>query len=167
MDEDEADFDIAPSQNLVPPHTHQSYDTNLEQPTKRVKTTHRVDDPQPDSQLSQLPDGVRKIPGPAGSLPPIHTTSAQSFPAKAVVLASQAESSQPDGLLIQSKIHKKTSSVPGNVGPQDDYISDFTRGPWLVMLQHSELPPFGMYHSTLLLKRIKWDIFIGFELTSY
>ena len=154
--------DIVPSQDLVPSHNNHSNttdDLDITHPAKRVKTTHEENDPlnQSDTQLSQLPDGVRKIPGPAGSLPPIHPTSVQSFPAKAVVLASQTEeNSQEDGLLMQSKIHKKAPSVNSSGGiQQDEYTMDFIRGPWLVMLQNSELPPFGMHihtsHTPLLL----------------
>jgi hypothetical protein len=136
-------FDIVPSPNFIPtPQTNPTDYSDIVQPSKRVKTTHGEEDSPnpPDTQLTQLPDGVRKIPGPAGSLRPIHITSAQSFPAKVEI---QTEGSSQDGLLIQSKIHKKAPSVHTN-GTQDDFATDFTRGPWLVMLQHSELPPFGI-----------------------
>jgi hypothetical protein len=156
MEEYTYDFDdIVPSQDLVShtshqPHTNAATDDANIQPSKRVKLTHEEEkDPPPnppDTQLTQL-DGGRKIPGPAGTLPPIHPTT-QPFPSKALVLSSQADLGlqQPDALLLQSKLRKK--SVLGHGGMQDEYATDFMRGPWLVMLQHSELPPFGNPSST-------------------
>lgn len=144
------DFDdIVPSQDLVPAHSthkHNLDDTDIAQPSKRVKTTPGDEDPSdnpPDTQLTQLPDVLRKIPGPAGTLPPMHTTSIPS-PSKAVVL-SQTGNPEHNGVLMQSKLFKKARNGHAN-GTQDEYIRDFTRGTWLVMLQNSELPPFGMSH---------------------
>lgn len=155
------DFDdIVPSQALVPSqvsHKHNVDDSDDQQPAKRAKTSHEDEAPldQPDTQLTQFPSDVRKIPGPAGSLPPIHATSAQSFPSKAVVLSSQI--APQDGLFIQSKFHKKAGN--GSVGVHDEYASDFTRGPWLVMLQNSELPPFGMSLHALYTSQIYFNSF--------
>lgn len=154
------DFDDAPSRALVlsqqvdPSHGTMNDGNSEEQPSKRAKLSHGDTDENGaptdfqsnddtgipyDTQLTQIPADSRKIPGPAGSLPPM-ANQGTSFPSKnAVVLANKEKLS--NGLVIQSKLQR---NMGHDLMSQDDYNSDFSRGAWIVMLKHSELPPFGI-----------------------
>ncbi len=128
-------------------------DPDSTQPPKRVKFNHRNDDTTPNdndnspqrnsadtqsSQLTQSPSDIRKIPGPAGSLPPIHPpTQPIPFP-KLTSLPQDTE----DGIVIQSKLYRKNPNAVGS--SRDDYNTDFSRGAWIVMLKEKELLPFGI-----------------------
>jgi len=168
------DFDDAPSRALVlsqqvdTSHGTMNDGNSEEQPSKRAKLSHgdANDDGAPsdiqsnddngvpsDTQLTQIPSDSRKIPGPAGSLPPM-AGQGSSFPSKnAVVLANKENLA--NGLVIQSKLQR---NMGHDVMAQDDYASDFSRGAWLVMLKHSELPPFGM----LLIYIRHWLIIVAY-----
>lgn len=149
------DFDDAPSQALVlsqrvdTSHNNSTTnDDNLEQPSKRPKLSHGDENQDQDesgyydTQLTQPSDTRKKIPGPAGSLPPL-SSGQGSFPSKTAVVPASNKENVSNGLVIQSKL-QRTIHNGHDLLSQDDYGSDFTRGTWIVMLKHSELPPFGM-----------------------
>lgn len=115
-------------------------DPPIASPAKRIRLSTNPNQPAtpprspPSTQASQAPSPLRRIPGPAGTLPPLLTSEVSGQPIPLV-----DTSKDEDGLLlIHSKLHKKmSSSIDGN-------DSDFTRGSWVVMLKAQCLPPFGI-----------------------
>ncbi|KYQ99794.1 hypothetical protein DLAC_03740 [Tieghemostelium lacteum] len=124
--------------------------------SKRLKTTlndvsaganishQKHQSPPPHQQPQQQPQQqqqVRRLPGPAGSLPPLEK-------GKISQIASQISKMTDDNtkrILIKDF---RNSSLFDNVA----FEVDFTKGPWLQMLKDRRLPPFKRDELSTLLK---------------